>query len=137
MADTDYYGRPAPKPGKGHASLPLYTNATSIIVQAMQKIYDRCIDPQLTIRKVTVMAYDLKDETDDQQAELFEQTGLFDEPQEKDLLTREQLQKEHQLQDTINLINKTYGKNSVYKGVNRRKAATGLERNKQVGGHKG
>lgn len=135
--ETDFYGRTAPRPAKGSVTLPLHTNATSMIVKAIQGIYDKVVNPNLTIRRVNLVAYDLLDEQDVGYEPVYRQGSLFDQGEEAPEFSRHDMEKEHRLQDTINQINKKYGRNSVYKGVNRRKGATGLERNKQVGGHRG
>ena len=41
------------------------------------------------------------------------------------------------LQEAILSIRSRYGKNSILKGMNYEEAATGRERNLQIGGHKG
>ena len=44
--------------------------------------------------------------------------------------------KEKALQETLLAIQGKYGKNSILKGMNFEEAATGRERNAQIGGHK-
>jgi DNA polymerase V len=44
--------------------------------------------------------------------------------------------KQERLQKAVIDIKKEFGKNSVFKGVSLKTEATGLERNKQIGGHK-
>ena len=50
--------------------------------------------------------------------------------------TRELLEKERKVQETLNSIKMKYGKNAVLKGMNLQKGATARDRNKQIGGHK-
>jgi DNA polymerase V len=45
--------------------------------------------------------------------------------------------REMNLQHTILQIRAKYGKNAILKGMNFKKAATGRERNTQIGGHRG
>jgi DNA polymerase V len=40
------------------------------------------------------------------------------------------------MQKTMLDIKKKYGKNSILKGMNLEKGATGIDRNNQIGGHK-
>ena len=54
-----------------------------------------------------------------------------------DLFTDEEaLQREQRIQDAMLAIRRRYGMNAVFKGVNLRKGANQLERNRQIGGHR-
>ena len=66
----------------------------------------------------------------------FEQIDLFTNYTE---LKKEQEKekKEHELQKSILDIKKKYGKNAILKGMNFEDGGTTIERNEQVGGHKG
>ena len=46
-------------------------------------------------------------------------------------------EKENILQETLISIKNKYGKNSIVKGMNLEEGGTAIERNKQVGGHRG
>ena len=46
------------------------------------------------------------------------------------------LLREHNLQQAVIDLKKKYGKNTIIKGTNLQEGATGMERNRQVGGHK-
>ena len=46
------------------------------------------------------------------------------------------LQRERRVQEALLDIRDRFGKNAVVKGLNLRKGATALERNRQIGGHK-
>lgn len=59
---TDHYGRRAPKHAHGTASLECQTSSTRTIMKAMMDLYDRIINPDLLIRRVTVVADHLVDE---------------------------------------------------------------------------
>ena len=50
---------------------------------------------------------------------------------------QEKEKKEHELQKSILDIKKKYGKNAILKGMNFEDGGTTIERNEQVGGHKG
>ena len=45
--------------------------------------------------------------------------------------------KEYELQKSILSIKRKYGKNAILKGMNFEEGATTIDRNSQVGGHKG
>ena len=49
---------------------------------------------------------------------------------------KEELQREHDLQETILDIKEQFGKNAIVRGMNLQKGAKAIERNKQIGGHK-
>ena len=61
--------------------------------------------------------------------ETFIQYGLFDNP--------ELNIKEKKVQNILMSIKNKYGKNAILKGMNFIEGATTIERNSQVGGHKG
>ena len=48
----------------------------------------------------------------------------------------ESMLEEHALQQTVLALQKRFGKSVVFKGTDLQEAATTLERNAQVGGHK-
>ena len=50
---------------------------------------------------------------------------------------REKEMKERDLQKSILYIKKKFGKNAILKGMNFENGGTTIERNEQVGGHKG
>ena len=50
---------------------------------------------------------------------------------------REKEMKERDLQKSILYIKKKFGKNAILKGMNFENEGTTIERNEQVGGHKG
>ena len=50
---------------------------------------------------------------------------------------KEEEQYEEKLQKTMLEIKLKYGKNAILKGMNLSEGGTSIERNKQVGGHKG
>lgn len=102
-------------------------------------LYDQIINPELLIRRVTVVANHLVDESSIQEAEQFEQLNLFT---DYDALERERkeeeerLSKERRLQEAMLSVKKKYGKNAILKGMNLQEGATTIERNRQIGGHK-
>ena len=66
----------------------------------------------------------------------FEQTNLFINYEQKENKTKkEKLEKE--IQKAMINIKRKYGKNAILKGMNFQEGATTIDRNTQVGGHKG
>ena len=133
----DYLGRKVIKPGHGNYLFEHNTSSTKELVQGFLRIYDAVSDPRLLIRKIRVVALNLKDETSVEDTEV--QLSLFEDNEkreEKEKEEKEDREKEYQVQKAIFDIKKKYGKNAVLKLVDCKKKATGKERNKEIGGHK-
>ena len=133
----DYLGRKVIKPGHGNYLFEHNTSSTKELVQGFLRIYDAVSDPRLLIRKIRVVALNLKDETSVEDTEV--QLSLFEDNEkreEKEKEEKEDREKEYQVQKAIFDIKKKYGKNAVLKLVDCKKEATGKERNKEIGGHK-
>lgn len=108
-------------------------------IAAGMDLYDRIVDGNLLVRRVTITLCHVISETELKRRKEPEQLDLFMdvEAAEKERREKEQtLQKEQQLQKAILHIHKKYGKNSLLKGMNLLEGATMKERNQQVGGHK-
>lgn len=136
---TDRYGRKMPKHAHGTVNLESGTSSTRKIMDAVLELYDRIVDPRLSVRRVTVTANHLTDEAEVPEPRQFEQLELFT---DYETLQREreaekiQLAKERKLQETMLAVKKKYGKNAILKGTNLQEGATTRERNRQIGGHK-
>lgn len=129
--DYDPYGRPVPKNAHGSLNLGKYTSSSVSIVNAFSQLYDRIVNENLFVRRMYVVANHVKtqdaiDEGPPQQLTLFED---YEKEAKKD-------EKEEKLQTALLNIQKTYGKNSILKGMNYLKEGTTRERNEQIGGHK-
>lgn len=136
---TDRYGRSVPKHAHGTVNLGEWTSSTKIIVDAVLGLYDEIIHKNFLVRRITVGANRVTDETAVRSAPVFEQLDLFTdyaalqkEQEEKE----EALRKERKLQQAMLDIKKKYGKNAILKGTNLVEGATAMERNRQIGGHK-
>lgn len=117
----DPWGRDIPKPVNGSLGLGTETNSSALIVEAIMKIFEAIVDPQLMVRRVNLSANNVI--TIQQK-----QPGLFD-----DFETHE---KEDKMQQTRLEIIKKFGKNALLKGMNFEEGAMTRERNAQIGGHK-
>lgn len=136
---VDRYGRKIPKHAHGTVNLKRQTSSTQIIVDAVMELYDRIVNPGLSVRRVTVTANHLVDETKVRQSEDFEQMELFTDyaALEKERKAEEaKLAKERKMQEAMLTVKKKYGKNAMLKGMNLQEGATTMERNRQIGGHK-
>lgn len=136
---TDRYGRKVPKHAHGTVNLDHRTSSTRIITDAMMELYERIVNPKLLVRRITVTANKLIDESDAAGSEQYEQMDLFTdyaaiEQQRKK--EEAQLAKERKLQEAMISVKKKYGKNAMLKGMNLQKGATTIDRNNQIGGHR-
>lgn len=136
---TDRYGRKVPKHAHGTANLEKWTSSTKKIMEAVLELYDRIVDPELLVRRITITANHVVSESAAQEKNGFEQLSLFDndpdEPQKKQQ-EQEELEREKKMQKAVLDIKKKYGKNAILKGMNLQEGATAVERNSQIGGHK-
>lgn len=136
---TDRYGRRVPRHAHGTVNLSCQTSSARMILDAVTELYGRIVNPVLLVRRVTIAANRLVDETQAKQAQEFEQMDLFTDyealQRQKDE-ENSRLLKERRLQEAILEIKGKYGKNAVLKGMNLQEGATAKERNRQIGGHK-
>ena len=118
---TDFYGRTIPKPAHGTASIGYYTSSQSVMADAVMKLFDRIVDPKLTVRRLNLVAADIVDAS-------HEQYDLFTDVQKQE--------KEKKRLKAELLIKKRFGKNAIVKGMDVQEGATTIERNGQIGGHR-
>lgn len=132
----DRYGRKIPKHAHGTINLEHKTSSTKIIIDAVMKLYDRIIDKRLLTRRINITANNVIDEEKAEKEDKYEQIDLFNNYKEIEE-TKSKEKKERNLQRSILDIKKKYGKNAILKGMNFEEGATTIERNEEVGGHKG
>ena len=119
----DWYGRTVPKPAHGSVNLGRRTSSTRLITEAVLGLFDKIVDRDLYVHRLTVVAANVTSENGEgEQLELFGETFDTD--------------KERRQQEAILEIRRKYGKNAILKGMNFEEGATAIERNKQIGGHK-
>ncbi len=118
----DHYGRSVPKPAHGTAPLGSPTNLGSQLQKAILTLYQKIADPDLLVRRITITANRVEQDTG------YVQTDFFTDP--------EQLEREKQLQDAMISIKKRHGKNGILKGSSYLEGATMRQRNQQIGGHR-
>ena len=134
---TDRYGRKIPKHAVGTENFP-YTSLASDLLRAATALYDRIVDENLLIRRLSISANKLLDEASVPRGEETEQLDLF-----TDYAAKEQQAqvdeaahvKERKIQEAMLGIKKKYGKNAILKGMNLEEGATAKERNQTIGGH--
>ena len=136
---TDSYGRKVPKHAHGTVNLSQATSSTRQIMKAMEELFDRIMNPDLLVRRITVVAENVMPEQTVSKKPQFEQLDLFTDYEALER-NREQeekeIKKEKRIQQSILDIQKKYGKNAVLKGMNLEQGAMTKERNGQIGGHK-
>lgn len=135
----DAYGRRIPKHAHGSVNLGKLTSSTKLILEAVMDLYERIVDKNLLVRRITVAANHVTEERTAVQQVTYEQLDLFTD-YEAVLKQREEeeraLEREKRIQHALLDIKKKYGKNAVLKGMNLEEGAMTVERNKQIGGHK-
>lgn len=119
---SDYYGRTVPKPAHGSYRFPSPTNLGSTIIDAAVAVFERIANPNLTVRRITIAATNVTEDTGTYQIDLFTDV--------------EKQEKEKKLQAAVAGLKRKFGKNAVLKGTNFEEGATGRERNKSIGGHR-
>jgi len=116
-----YDNRLCEAPAHGTISLDDETSADLLIVPAVASLYERIINPSLTIKRVNLTFNHVIPEE-------FHQYNFFTDA--------ESLEKNRKIQKAVLSIKHKYGKNSIVKGMNFEQHATTRERNTQIGGHR-
>ena len=134
---ADRYGRSIPKHAVGTENFP-YTSSASDLLRAVTALYDRIVDKDLLIRRLSLSANRLLDEASAPKDDGAEQLDLFTDYEAKE--KQEQADKaaharERKIQEAMLGIKKRYGKNAILKGMNLEEGATARERNQTIGGH--
>lgn len=137
----DGYGRRVPKPAHGTINLKKHNSSTKIILEAVSELFDRIVDVNLLVRRITIAACRIKTqkEVDEEKESSYEQLDLFTNYAQIEKERKEEqleLEREKRMQQAVLSIKKKFGKNAILKGMNLEEGATAIERNGQVGGHK-
>ena len=133
---TDHYGREVPKHAHGTINLDHKTSSTKIILDATMELYERIINKNLLVRRINVTANKVVTESEAKKQNSFEQIDLFTNYNELEK-KRAMEEVERNLQKALINIKSRYGKNAILKGMNFVEGGTTIERNGQIGGHKG
>ena len=119
---TDRYGRTLPKAAHGTVRLDAPTNLGSQIIGQTVQLFERIVDPALTVRRLNLAANRVQPDEGIVQVDLFTDT--------------QKQEKEKKLQQAMLSIKNKYGKNAVLKASSYEEGATMRQRNGQIGGHK-
>lgn len=109
------------KPASGTASMSVTTNSYRMIKPYVIGLYERIVDKNKPIRRLSLSCNHIVDET-------YEQYDLFTDPAE--------LEKDKRIQKAELEIKKRFGNNALIRGMDLQEAGTTIERNRQIGGHK-
>ena len=132
----DRYGRKVPKHAQGTINIDHKTASTKIITNAVMELYERIMNKELLTRRINITAADVVNEEDYKNIKEYEQMDMFVDYNE---LEKQRLKEksEKSLQKAVINIKSKYGKNAILKGMNFIEGGTTIERNGQIGGHKG
>ena len=120
---VNYYGRKVPPSVHGTGKLDGPTASLSRITEAVLKLYDKLVDRELEVRRMSIAAIRLSPAS-----EVPPQLSLFASQQDDERETA-------LLKASIGL-HKRFGKNSLVRGMDLFEAGTTIERNNQIGGHR-
>ena len=137
---TDYYGRSVPKPAHGTIRIDHYTSSTKVIHEKVLDLFDRIINRKLMSRRINITVCNLIREEDVKDEVLYQQLDLFSNNRLRTNMKKKELRdekSEKNVQKVIINIKRKYGKNAILKGMDLEEGATTIERNSQVGGHRG
>lgn len=136
---TDHYGRKVPVHAHGTTGLGEWTSSSKRIIRAVLDLYDRIVNKELLVRRITISAEHILEETAVPEKEAFQQLDLFTdyaalEKKQKEKKAEEG--RERRLQEAVLEIKRRFGKNAVIRGMNLLEGATAIDRNRQIGGHR-
>lgn len=137
--DTDWYGRKIPKQAHGSKNLGKLSSSTRLIMEKMLELYDEIVDRKLLVRRMYVVANHIVPAASVPKEPAFKQLDLFTDYEQAAQQKEEEraaLEKEKKLQQAMLAIKKKHGKNAILHGTSYQEAATGRERNAQIGGHR-
>lgn len=135
---TDYYGRQVPVHAHGTINISHHTSSGKIIIGKVAELFDRIINSNLLVRRLTLSINHLISEDKSRRRPQVRQLDLFSDYEEQQR-TREaeksELLKEKRRQEAVVKIKKMFGKNAILRGLNYSEGATQKSRNRQIGGH--
>lgn len=105
----------------GTVAMTVITNSYRVIIPYVLKLYERIVEKNKPIRRLSVTCNDIVDE-------VYEQYDLFTDYAE--------IERDRKLQKAALEIKRKFGKNALVRGMDLQEAGTAMERNRQIGGHK-
>lgn len=136
----DFYGRRTAKPSHAHQKLELPTASGSELRRVYKDLYERCVNPNLLVRKITLISTQMIDEDVAAKMTHFKQINLFEDPQreiKQEQVAANKRQRDQKLQATILKLQQKLGdKNVILHLGDLKKGSTTKKRNDQIGGHR-
>jgi DNA polymerase V len=106
---------------RGTFSLDTETNASSILIPEIARLYEQIVNPAYEIRRMFIYCNNVVSEEN-------LQYSFF--------MPAQDLERDRKVQQAILAIKNKFGKNAILKGLSYEEGATTRERNMQIGGHK-
>lgn len=131
----DRYDREIPKHARGTANMGKHTSSTKLITEKTMELFERIVDKKLLTRRLTITANHLLTEEEAKASAGAEQLTFFDMAEDIEKKAADE-EREKRMQKAILDIKNRFGANSIMKGTSYQDAATGIERNESLGGHK-
>lgn len=135
----DGYGRSIPKYSHGTINLKNYTSSATVIMNESLKLYNSIANKKLLIRKLNITANNVISVMEENNKLHYEQLDFFTSYETLNAeinKNKAKLAKEQNLQKTVISIKNRFGKNSIFRAISLEDAATAIDRNSQIGGHK-
>ena len=136
----NHYGKPVPKHAHGTFNFDKPTSSSRQIMDRAAALFDRCVNPDLLIRRMNLTTNHVVSEASvatmenvPQQLDLFTDYEALEKQKQEE---KARLDKERRMQEAQLKIKQRFGKNAILRGLNFEEGATAKERNKQIGGHK-
>ena len=145
------------EPARGTWAFGHPVNTESVMVRAVAELYDRIVDPDIPVRRIMLDCNDIKEPPKERQMSLFDMgpggaagagrpaaaavkagtAGAFSAADPAGRTADEAAEdRDRDMQAAINEVKKRFGKNAMFKAMDLEEAATTLDRNLQIGGHK-
>ena len=124
---TDHYGRQVPVHAHGTINIDRHTSSGKILIEKVAELYDRIINPDLLVRRLTlsinhlISEDNIKDKPKTVQLDLFTD---YEELKRQQEIEEAELSKERRRQEAVLRIKKMFGKNAILKGLNYTDGAT-------------
>ena len=131
----DFYGRKVPKHARGTVNMDKHTSSTRLIMEKTLDLFDRIVDKNLLIRRLSITSNHLLHEEEVDLLGRADQLTLFDQPETGKNIKNED-EREKKMQKALLEIKNKFGANAILKGTSYMEGATGKERNATIGGHK-
>ena len=102
------------------SKIPVITSSVRILMKYFVKLYQQHVNPCIPVRRITIAFQNVRND-------IYEQYSFFMNPALEE--------KDQQIQKTVLQIQKKYGKDALFKGMNLQEKSTAFIRNHQIGGH--